>query len=122
MKKSQFITLALVTSLSLFGCHKKDKDKQQPDEWSVQTDTENQGVVENYQGGSHVNPFFWYWMASRGGYGYHYYYGDDYRTYATSPHVFGAHSFTGGRSVISHSTGIMRGGFGSTGHGFGVSE
>ncbi len=119
MKKSGIVTLVLVTSLSFFGCHKKEK--KQPDEWSVQTDTENQGVVQNYQGGSHVSPFFWYWVMSRGGSGYRYYGRDNYSTFRTSSRSFGAHSLTGGRSVVSHSSGIMRGGFGASGHGIGIS-
>ncbi|MGE5457277.1 MAG: hypothetical protein ACM3RX_02870 [Methanococcaceae archaeon] len=120
MKKSQLITLVLMSSLTVVGCSKKEK--KQPDEWSVQTDTENKGEIQNYQSGSHVNPFFWYWMMSRGGSGYGYYQGRNYSNFRSSSRQFGSHSFTGGRSVISRATSISRGGFGSTGRSFGVSS
>ncbi|MCE1189911.1 MAG: DUF1190 domain-containing protein [Ignavibacteria bacterium] len=119
MKKSKIITLALVTSLAFFGCSKKEK--KDPNEWSAQTDTENQGVVENYHHSSHISPFFWYWMATRNGYAHSYYGGSSYyHGFYSGPRTFGSHSLTGGRSVVSRSSAISRGGFGRTGHAFGA--
>lgn len=113
MKKSGFITLALVTSLAFFGCQKKEK--KQPDEWSVQTDTENRETVESYHSGSSINPFFWYWVMSRSGTGYGFY-NSRFSSYSrNTPRYFGSHSISGGRSIKSSSGHISRGGFGHSG-------
>jgi len=115
MKKSKFITLALVTSLAIFGCSKK-KEKQ-PDEWSVQTDTENRETIQSYHGGSSLTPFFWYWAMSRGGGGYGFYnnnFRNDHRS-STGGRFFGSHSVGGGKSVKATSSHISRGGFGHSG-------
>lgn len=118
MKKTGFIALTLVTSLSFFGCSKKEE--KPPADWSAQTDTENQGVVENYHHHSYVAPFFWYWMATRNGMGRGYYDRNNYRNFSSGARTYGSHSVTGGRSVMSRSTGIVRGGFGRTGSALGV--
>jgi|GEM_PF-2336587 len=116
MKKSGIITLALVTSLALFGCNKK-KEKQ-PDEWTVQTDTENREVVQSYHSGISSNPFFWYWIMSRSGNGYGYYGNRFARNtrFAEEGYHFGSHSLSGGKSFKAGTAHIARGGFGhSTG-------
>ena len=116
MKKSGIITLALVTSLAFFGCSKKEK--KQPDEWSVQTDTENKETVESYHSGSSLTPFFWYWAMTRGSGGYGYYNNGFRRDERYSgARYFGSHSIGGGKSIKSAtgSAHISRGGFGHSG-------
>jgi uncharacterized lipoprotein NlpE involved in copper resistance len=116
MKKSKIVTLALVTSLAIFGCEKK-KEKQ-PDEWSVQTDTENRETVQSYHSGSYITPFFWYWAMSRTGGGYGYYNSNFMNNrHATGARFFGSHSAGGGKSVKATSSHISRGGFGHFGGG-----
>ena len=118
MKKSARVTLTVVAVVGLASCGRRRMDPCSPATFN------QQACLEAVDSGGYYWQGSWYPMTYH--YPYPYYY-DSYRGYVSSGgRIYsapsGAYSHSGASAPSSSSSGVVRGGFGSTGAGHGAGE